>query len=67
MKSKGNVKATMIEMLEALPDDCTWEDIQYHIYVRQKVERAMADIQTGNVLSQEEMERRMCALMKKWL
>jgi hypothetical protein len=35
--------------------------------VRQKVERAMADIQTGNVLSQEEMERRMCALMKKWL
>lgn len=55
--SKSNVKAELIKMLEALPDDLTWEDLQYHIYVRQKIERAMEDIEAGRVLSQGEVER----------
>lgn len=63
---KANVKTEMVKMLKALPDDLTWEDIQYHIYVRQKVERAMADIKAGTVLSQKEVERQMRELVKKW-
>jgi hypothetical protein len=27
------------KMLEALPDDASWEDIQYSIFVRERVER----------------------------
>jgi predicted transcriptional regulator len=65
MKNKGNVKAEMITMLKALPDDLTWEDLQYHIYVRQKLERAEEDIKAGRVFSQKEVEKKIRAMMKK--
>lgn len=65
MKNKGSVKAAMMEMLKALPDDLNWEDLQYHIYVRQKLERAEEDIKAGRVLSQKEVEKRIRAMLKK--
>ena len=50
-------------MFDKIPDDATFEDIQYHIYVREKIERGLKDIQEGRLLSQEEVEQR----MSKWL
>lgn len=56
-------KQVVQEILETLPDDCSLEDIQYHLYVRQKVEAGMHAAREGRVVSQEEVERRMA----KWL
>jgi len=56
-------KEEVRKMLEQLPDDVSFEDIQYHIYVREKIERGLKDIQEGRVLSQEDIEER----MSKWL
>lgn len=64
--NQSNVKAEMTRMLEALPDDLTWEDLRYHIYVRQKIERAMEDIDAGRTMSQKEAEQYFKRLMKKW-
>lgn len=50
-------------MLEELPEDASFEDTQYHTYVRQKIERGLRDIGEGRALDQEEVERRML----KWL
>jgi len=50
-------------MLEQLPDNVSLEDIQYPIYVREKVERGLKDIEEGRVLSQKDVEER----MTKWL
>lgn len=55
----------MMEMLNALPNDLTWEDLQYHIYVRKKLERAEEDIKAGRVLSQKEVEKRIRTMLKK--
>jgi hypothetical protein len=65
MKDKRSIKAEMREMLKALPDDLTWEDLQYHIYVRQKLEHAEEDIKAGRVLSQKEVEKKMRAMVAK--
>jgi predicted transcriptional regulator len=51
------------KLLDRLPDDSSLEDIQYHIYVREKIERGLKDVNKGRVLSQQEVERR----MTKWL
>jgi len=56
-------KEEVRKMLDRIPDDATFEDIQYHIYVREKIERGLKDVQEGNLLSQEEVEQR----MSKWL
>jgi predicted transcriptional regulator len=56
-------KEEVRKMLDQIPDDATFEDIQYHIYVREKIERGLKDIKEGNLVSQEEVEQR----MSKWL
>ena len=58
-----NAKREVQELLKRIPDDATFEDIQYQIFVRQKISRGEADVEAGRVLSQEEVERR----MEKWL
>ena len=46
------------ELLERLPEDCSVEDIQYHIYVRQKIQKGLDAAREGKVISQEEVESR---------
>lgn len=45
------VKEQTIELIKSCPDDCTLEDIQYHLYVREKVERGIQAINEGRVVS----------------
>ena len=59
----STAKEEVQKMLEQIPDDSSFEDIQYHIYVREKIERGLKDIEEGHILDQEEIERR----MSKWL
>jgi predicted transcriptional regulator len=58
-----SAKEEVRKMLEYLPDDVSFEDIQYHICVREKIERGLKEIQEGRVLSREDVEER----MSKWL
>ncbi len=51
------------QLLDRVPDDASLEDIQYHIYVRQKLDRGCEAADQGRVLSQDEVERRMA----RWL
>ena len=51
------------DILERLPDDASFEDIQYHIYVCQKVARGEADAREGRTLTQDEAEERLA----RWL
>ena len=57
--SVGSAKEEVRRILELIPDSASLEDIQYHIYVREKIERGLKDVKEGRVLSQEEMEQRM--------
>ncbi len=58
----STAKEEVRKLLEQLPDDSSFEDIQYHIYVREKIERGLQEVKEGRVLSQEDVERR----MSKW-
>lgn len=57
------VKEEVNSLLTRLPDDCSLEDVQYHLYVLQKIERGLKDVEEGRVYTQEEVEKRMA----KWL
>lgn len=56
-------KKEVLQILGGLPEDASLEDVQYHIYVRQKIDRGLEDIEAGRTLSEEELDRRMA----KWL
>ncbi|MCK4427913.1 MAG: hypothetical protein KAW16_05475 [candidate division Zixibacteria bacterium] len=53
------------DLLNRLPEDCSLEDIQYHLYVLQKIERGLKDAEEGRVYTQEEVEKRMAKWLKK--
>ena len=63
MEKPNEAKAKAIGVIQSLPDDCTLEDIQYHLYVREKVERGIKAIDEGLIVSQEQAE----AQVKEWL
>ena len=45
-------------LLEKLPDECTLEDVQYHLYAVEKIKRGIDRADTEGTLSQEDIERR---------
>ncbi len=51
------------ELLENLPDEASLEDIQYHLYVRQKIQRGLDAAKEGRTITHEEAVRR----MSRWL
>jgi predicted transcriptional regulator len=48
----------MRKMLDTLPDNASWEDIQYSIYVRERIERGRSEADAGKLIHEEEIERR---------
>jgi len=48
------IKDAVHRMLDRLPEDVTWEDLQYHLYVCEKIDRGLADVAAGRVFTIEE-------------
>ena len=59
----STVKQDVELLLQRLPDSSSVEDIQYHLYVLDKVRRGLEDARVNGTLSQEEVEAR----FSKWL
>ena len=51
-------KEEVRRLLESLPDEVSYEDIQYHIYVQQKIDRGLAASERRDFISDEEIEQR---------
>jgi len=57
-------KQSVTDMLDKLPDDSSFEEIQYHLSVLQKVKQGLDDVELGKTCSHSDVERRM---KDKWL
>lgn len=58
------VKETVRSLLDRLPDNCTLDDVLYHLYVLQSVERGLSDAEAGHTIPHEKVAQE---LRKKWL
>jgi predicted transcriptional regulator len=54
----SSAKTHLLAWVQSLPDDCDWEDLAPALEVRAKVARGLAEARAGDVVSQEEAERR---------
>src|SRR3989344_5206502 len=59
----NTAKKEVESLLKKLPDDCSLEDIQYHLYVIEKIQRGIEVAEKKGVVSQEEAEKR----LGKWV
>jgi predicted transcriptional regulator len=53
-----NIKDEARQLIERLPEECSWEDVMYEIYVRKTIEAGLADSDAGRVTPVEEVRRR---------
>jgi hypothetical protein len=53
--AKEEVKA----LLDKLPDNCSLEDVQYHLYVVEKIHRGIERAEKEGTLSQDEVEKKL--------
>ena len=58
-----SVKKNVEQMIRSLPDDSTVEDIQYHLYVLDKIQKGQEAIRDGKGISHEEANAR----LSKWI
>jgi hypothetical protein len=52
------VKEEAVRIVEALPEEATWDDLMYAIYVNKKVGQGQADVVAGNVVSHSQARKR---------
>jgi predicted transcriptional regulator len=57
-------KETVRALLDRLPDDCSIDDVLYHLYVLQAVGEGEADADAGRLIPHEEVA---ADLRRKWL
>jgi hypothetical protein len=51
--AKNEIRA----LLDKLPDDCTLEDVQYHLYVLNKIHKGQAAVEQDRTISHEDLKR----------
>lgn len=59
----SSAKAEVKSMIEGSPEDASLKDIQYHLYVLEKVKRGLERAESEGVMSHEDAKAR----LGKWL
>lgn len=49
-------KQELLKLINDLPNDVSVEDLMYRLYIIERHNRAMTDIQNGDVLSADELK-----------
>ncbi|CAN5398536.1 hypothetical protein BH10ACI2_BH10ACI2_02190 [soil metagenome] len=57
------IREEVESLLDRLPNDASIEDIQYHLYVIDKVRKGLESIERDGGLTQDQVEER----LSKWL
>ena len=53
------IKEQAINLIKDLPENATWDDIMYKLYVREKIEKALEEADKGKFVSHEEAKKRL--------
>ena len=59
----ASAKQAVRDVLKRMPEDCSLEDIQYQLYLRQKLEKSRTAAAEGRLVPHEEVKKR----LSKWL
>lgn len=54
-----SAKEAARQIIEHLPEQASWDDIMYELYVKQKIEAGLVAAKEDRVVSHEEAKRRL--------
>ena len=53
----STTKEEAMQLISKLPEEVTWEDIMYRLYVKRKIEEGIKAAEQGRVVSNEEVKQ----------
>jgi hypothetical protein len=53
-----SIRDKVTDTIRTLPDDASWDDVMYRIYVRQKIENGLKDVIDGNTVTVSDVRKR---------
>jgi len=53
-----SIKEEARRLVDQLPENSTWDDLMHEIYVRQSIERGLADSEAGRTTRVEEVREK---------
>jgi hypothetical protein len=56
------IKDEAKKIIDSLPDQATWDDVMYQFCVKKKIAASLKAVEEGNVLSHDDVKKRL--LMK---
>ncbi|QQK76103.1 hypothetical protein HUG15_11390 [Salicibibacter cibarius] len=56
-------KEQVKDIIDKMPENSSFEDLQYTIFVQSKIQNGLHAVENGDIVSQDEMEKR----VEKWL
>ena len=61
----SGVKDAVNAIIQSLPDDVSWDEVHYRLYVRQQIDAGLADSDAGQLVDTDEMRRRLVERKKQ--
>lgn len=54
----NDIKSEAHRLIDTLPENATWDDVMYRVYVRQCIDAGIEDADAGRVIEVDEVRRR---------
>jgi len=54
----NTIKEEVKSLIDKLPNNCTYEDIQYHLYVVEKIQHGIERAEHEGTIIQEDVEKK---------
>ena len=51
----SSIKESALDLIRRLPEECTWDDVMYQMYVRQKIEAGLDDLDDGRTVAHDDI------------
>ncbi len=58
----ATIKESLLNLVENMPEDVTWDDVPYQMYVCEAIEKGLQELEESDGIHQEEAER----IMDSW-
>jgi len=59
MDRSAGIKREAHRLVEQLPEDASWDDLMYAVYVRQGIEQGIADADAGRIVPSDQVMARL--------
>lgn len=64
MTRSPNIKAEAKQLVDQLPEQASWDDVMYEVYVRQAIAQGRAEVREGRVVPHDQVLARVLGSRK---